>query len=126
MLAPRAAGLRERREPLEAARGRQQARGRPLPQPGVHAAVAEGDEVAAVIEVQVAQHDRVERAGIDLLQGGEGAAAAVEQDARAARLDEVGRARLARVRPGRAAADDGQGESGVGHPGIFSGQPNVT
>ncbi|MDX6568543.1 MAG: hypothetical protein QOH15_1121, partial [Gaiellales bacterium] len=108
MVARRTPCLRQRREALEAGWRGDETRRRPPAQRAVSAAVGEGDQVGAVIEVQVAQDNRVERPRVDRQQRREGSAPAVEQDARPSGLDEIGRARLTGIRPGRPAADDGQ------------------
>ena len=56
-------------------------------------------------------------AGVERRSARERTAATVEQDARVTRFDEVRRAGLAGVRPGRAAADDGQVRAGPDNAG---------
>ena len=76
-----AARLAQRRDPGGAAGRRVDRRWLPVGREPDDVGVAERDQVADVIEVQVREHDRIERRGVAREQRGEDARAAVEQDA---------------------------------------------
>ena len=67
-----------------------------------------------VVDVEVADHDGVERARVARPEHRRDAGAAVDEHARAAGLDQVAAGRLARVGPGGAAAEAREGEHAAG------------
>ncbi len=90
----------------------------------VQQAVVRGEQVRAVVGVQVRDPDRIELVQPDVpLQGPERPAAGVHPDPGAAARHQVAGAGVVDARVGRGAAQDGEVERSVGHPGILGRTP---